>query len=111
MRYVINLSKKSDHLLRQLCDSPGNSQGEAISPDEFLSAFVEEQLDELFARRERRETGKNNNVATAVWSAKERAKTWSEAATATHTALEALRKLVIEATTNPKTGPGERSRP
>ena len=111
MRYFINLSEESDHFLRQLCDSGRTPHNEAISVEDFLSAFVEEQLDELFARRERRKTGKNKKVATAVRSAKGRAKTWNEAVIATHTALEALRKLVREATTNSETDLGDRSRP
>jgi hypothetical protein len=111
MHYLINLSEESDHFLRQLCDSGRAPRREAVSVEDFLSAFVEEQLAELFARRERRKTGKNKKVATAVRSAKERAKTWSEAAIATHTALEALRKLVRDATTNSETDLGDRSRP
>ena len=105
MQYQINLSEESDHLLRQLCDSRDNDQSE-ISPEAFLSAFVEEQLDEMFVRRERSKAGKTKKASNAVRSAKERAKTWSEAVIATHTALEAMRKLVKEATANdPKTGP------
>jgi len=48
MHYSINLSEESDHLLRQLCDPGHNSHSEAISVEDFLSAFVEEHLDELF---------------------------------------------------------------
>src|SRR4030095_3641142 len=81
-----------------MCDSREKRQSKAVSPEEFLSAFVEEKLNELFARRERPKTGKNKKVAGAVRSAKERAKTWREAANATQIALEALRKLVAEAT-------------
>ena len=106
MEYLINLSEESDHLLRQLCDSDHNLQSDPVSPEDFLSAFVEEQLDGLFARRERRKAGKTKKAGNAVRSAKERAKTWSEAVVATRTALEAMRKLVREATANhPKTGP------
>ena len=111
MQYLINLSEESDHLLRQLCDSGHNLQSDPVSPEDFLSAFVEEQLGEMFVRRERRKTGKTKKASNAVRSAKERAKTWSEAVIATHTALEAMRKLVEEATSNSKTGPGDRSRP
>ena len=50
MHYLINLSEESDHLLRQLCDPGPNSRSKAISVEDFLSAFVEEHLDELFAR-------------------------------------------------------------
>jgi hypothetical protein len=110
MHYSINLSEESDHLLRQLCDPGPNSHSEAISVEDFLSAFVEEQLNELFARRERPKTGKNKKVTGAVRSAQERAKTWREAAIATHTALEALRKLVAEATMEPKPDPEAKSR-
>ena len=110
MQYLINLSEESDHLLRQLCDSGHNSQTDAVSPEDFLSAFVEEQLDELFVRRERRKAGKTKKTGNAVRSVKERAKTWSEAVIATHTALEAMRKLVTEATSNSKTGAGDKSR-
>ena len=110
MQYQINLSEEADHLLRQLCDSGHNLQSESISPEAFLSAFVEEQLEDLFARRERRKGGKTKKTSNAVRSAKERAKTWSEAVVATHTALEAMRKLVKETTSNSKTGTGNRSR-
>jgi hypothetical protein len=108
MQYSINLSQESDHLLRQLCDSGKLSSSEGISPEAFLSAFVEEQLGELFLRRERREAGQTNS---AVRSAKECAKTWSEAVVATHTALEAMRKLVKEVNSNSQTDLGGRSRP
>ena len=102
MHYSINLSEESDHFLRQLCDPGRNSHSEAISVEDFLSAFVEEQLDELFVRRERRNTLKDKKLDGAVRSAKERAKAWSEAVIATHTALEAMRKLVTDGATNPK---------
>jgi len=92
MQYLINLSEESDHFLRQLCDPRRNS--EAVSVEDFLSAFVQEQLDELFLRHERRKTEKDKKRDDAVRSAKERAKAWSEAVVATHTALEAMRKLV-----------------
>ena len=55
MQYSINLSEESDHLLRQLCDAGPNSHSKAISVEDFLSALVEEHLDELFVRRERRQ--------------------------------------------------------
>jgi len=103
MRYVINLSEASDHLLRQLCDSGKISPTDGISPVEFLSAFVEDQLDELFARREPRKAGRNKRTQNVVQSAKDRAKVWSEAAAATHTAVKALEKLVTETIANPKT--------
>src|SRR4051794_40311940 len=110
MRYVINLSDESDHLLRQLCDSGKISPTEGLSPEEFLSAFVEDQLDELFARRERRKTGrKKSNGQNAVQSAKEQAKAWREATIATHSAVKALEKLVGEAMANPKTAGAQKS--
>lgn len=110
MRYVINLSDESDHLLRQLCDSGKISPTEGLSPEEFLSAFVEDQLDELFARRERRKTGrKKSNGQNAVQSAKEHAKAWREATIATHSAVKALEKLVGEAMANPKTAGAQKS--
>jgi len=94
MQYSINLSEESDHFLRQLCDpTQGN---EAVSVEDFLSAFVEEQLDELFVTRERSRPKKNKKLSDAVRSGKERAKAWSEAVIATHTALEAMRKLVAD---------------
>ena len=102
MHYSINLSEESDHLLRQLCDPGHNSHSEAISVEDFLSALVEEHLDELFVRRERRRSEKDKKLDGAVRSAKERAKAWSDAAIATQTALEAMRKLVTDAATNPK---------
>jgi hypothetical protein len=102
MHYSINLSEESDHLLRQLCDPGPHSPSEAVSVEDFLSAFVEEHLDELFVRRERRKTKKDKKLDDAVRSAKERAKAWSDAAIATQTALEAMRKLVTDAATNPK---------
>ena len=102
MHYSINLSEESDHFLRQLCDPGRNSHSEAISVEDFLSAFVEEQLDELFVRRERRNTLKDKKLDDAVRSAKKRAKAWSEAVIATHAALEAMRKLVTDEATNPK---------
>ena len=73
-----------------------------------MSALVEEHLDELFVRRERRKTKKDKKLDDAVRSAKERAKAWSEAAIATHTALEAMRKLVADEATNPKADRGRR---
>ena len=110
MDYLIQIPDELDHLVRQMCDSREKRQSKAVSPEEFLSAFLEEQLNEMFARRERPKTGENKKVAGAVRSAKERAKTWREAAIATHTALEALRKLVAEATTEPKPDPEAKSR-
>ncbi len=106
MHYSINLSEESDHLLRQLCDPGPNSPSEAVSVEDFLSAFVEEHLDELFVRRERPKTGKDKKLDGAVRSAKERAKAWSDAAIATQTALEAMRKLVTDEAKNPKAGRG-----
>ena len=108
MHYSINLSEESDYFLRQLCDPGRNSHSEAVSVEDFLSAFVEEQLDELFLRRERRKTAKDKKLDDAVQSAKERAKAWSEAVIATHTALEAMRKLVTDEATNPKADRGRR---
>jgi len=106
MHYSINLSEESDHLLRQLCNPGPNSPSEAVSVEDFLSAFVEEQLDDLFLRRERRKTKKDKKLDDAVRSAKERAKAWSDAAIATQTALEAMRKLVADEATNPKVDRG-----
>ena len=108
MEYLINLSEESDHLLRQLCDPDGNPRSEAVSVEDFLSAFVEEQLDELFVRRERRKTVQDKKLDDAVRSAKGRAKAWSEAVIATQTALEAMRKLVTDEATNPKADRGRR---
>ena len=101
MQYSINLSEESDHFLRQLCDPRRNPSSEAVSVEDFLSAFVEEQLDELFLRRESKPK-KDKKLDDAVRSAKERAKTWSEAVVATHAALEAMRKLVADGVTNPQ---------
>jgi hypothetical protein len=108
MEYLINLSEGCDHFLRQLCDPDGNPRSEAVSVEDFLSAFVEEQLDELFVRRERRKTVKDKKLDDAVRSAKGRAKAWSEAVIATHIALEAMRKLVTDEATNPKADRGRR---
>ena len=108
MQYLINLSEECDHFLRQLCDPVGNPRSEAVSVEDFLSAFVEEQLDELFVRRERRKTVKDRKLDDAVRSAKGRAKAWSEAVIATHIALEAMRKLVADEATNPKADRGRR---
>jgi hypothetical protein len=108
MEYLINLSEGCDHFLRQLCDPDGNPRSEAVSVEDFLSAFVEEQLDELFVRRERRNTVKDKKLDDAVRSAKGRAKAWSEAVIATHIALEAMRKLVADEATNPKADRGRR---
>ena len=102
MQYLINLSEESDHFLRQLCDPVRNPDSEVVSVEDFLSAFVEEQLDEMFVRRERRKTKKDKKLDHAVRSAKGRAKAWSEAVIATHTALEAMRKLVADEATNLK---------
>jgi len=99
MQYLINLSEESDHFLRQLCDPGRSPHSEAVSAEDFLSAFVEEQLDEMFVRRERRKTEKDKKLDGAVQSAKKRAKAWSEAVSATHTALEAMRKLVANGAT------------
>jgi hypothetical protein len=85
-----------------LCDPGRNPSCEAVSVEDFLSAFVEEQLDELFVRRERGKTAKDKKLDHAVRSAKERAKAWSEAVIATHTALEAMRKLVADEATELK---------
>jgi ATP-dependent Clp protease ATP-binding subunit ClpA len=106
MHYSINLSEESEHLLRQLCDPGPNLHSEAISVEDFLSALVEEHLDELFVRRERRKTEKDKKLNGAVRSAKERAKAWSDAAIATQTALDAMRKLVSDEATNPKVDRG-----
>jgi hypothetical protein len=106
MQYLINLSEESDHFLRQLCNPGRNSHSEAVSVEDFLSAFVEEQLDEMFVRRERPKTEKDKKLDDALRSAKERAKAWSDAAIATQTALEAMRKLVTDAATNPKADRG-----
>jgi len=106
MQYLINLSEESDHFLRQLCDPRRNPHSEAVSVEDFLSAFVEEQLDELFLRRERRKPKKDKKLDDAVRSAKERAKAWSEAVIATHTALEAMRKLVAAGVADPKADRG-----
>ncbi len=102
MQYLINLSEESDHFLRQLCDPGRSPHSEAVSVEDFLSAFVEEQLDDLFVRRERRKTEKDKKLDDVVRSAKERAKAWSEAVIATHAALEAMRKLVTDGATDPK---------
>ena len=107
MHYSINLSEESDHFLRQLCDPRRNPGSEAVSVEDFLSAFAEEQLDELFLRRNGRKP-KNKRLDDAVRSAKGRAKAWSEAVIATHTALEAMRKLVADEATNPKADRGRR---
>ena len=106
MQYLINVSEESDHFLRQLCDPGRNPHSEAVSVEDFLSAFVEEQLDEMFVRRERRKTKKDKKLDDAVRSAKEHAKAWSEAVIATHTALDAMRKLVSDEATNPNAGRG-----
>jgi hypothetical protein len=106
MHYLINLSEESDHLLRQLCDPSPNSPSEAVSVEDFLSALVEEHLDKLFVRRERPKTKKDKTLADALRSAKERAKAWSDAAIATQTALEAMRKLVTDEAKKPKAGRG-----
>jgi hypothetical protein len=106
MQYSINLSEESDHFLRQLCDPGRSPHSEAVSVEDFLSAFVEEQLDDLFVRRERRKTKKDKKLGDAVRSAKERAKAWSEAVIATHAALEAMRKLVTDGATDPKLNRG-----
>jgi len=102
MQYSINLSEESDHFLRQLCDPRRNPHSEVVSVEDFLSAFVEEQLDELFLRRERRKHKKDKRLDHAVRSAKERAKAWREAVIATNTALEAMRKLVVDRVTDAK---------
>ena len=109
MQYLINLSEESDHFLRQLCDPGRNPHSEAVSVEDFLSAFVEEQLDDLFLRRERRKTKKDKKLDDAVRSAKERGKAWSAAVIATHTALEAMRKLVADEATNLKAHRGSKS--
>ena len=110
MRYVINLSNESDHLLRQLCDSGKVSSTEGILPDEFLSAFVEDQLDELFARRERGNIEGKKKAQNAVQSAREQAKAWREATVATNTAVKALQKLVGEAIAKPNSAHPPKSR-
>src|SRR5437660_6946039 len=106
MQYLINLSEESDHFLRRLCDPGRSPHNEAVSVEDFLSAFVEEQLDDLFVRRQRRKTEEDKKLDDAVRSAKERAKAWSEAGIATHAALEAMRKLVADGATDPKVAHG-----
>ena len=106
MQYLINLSEESDHFLRQLCDPRRNPVSEAVSVEDFLSAFVEEQLDDLFVRRERHKTEKDKKLYDAVRSAKEHAKAWSEAVIATNAALEAMRKLVTDGATDPEVDRG-----
>ena len=101
MQYLINLSEESDRFLRQLCDPGRKPRSEAVSVEDFLSAFAEDQLDELFLRRNGRKR-KNKRLDDAVRSAKEQAKAWSEAVIATHTALEAMRKLVAAQVDDPK---------
>ena len=99
MHYLINLSEESAPLLRQLCNPGPNSPSEAVSVEDFLSALVEEHLAELFVRREAK---KDKMLDDAVRSAKTRAKAWSEAVIATHTALDAMRKLVAAEVEDPK---------
>jgi hypothetical protein len=106
MQYSINLSKESDHFLRQLCDPGHSPHSEGVSIQDFLSAFVEEQLDEQFVGRARRKTETDKTLDHVVRSAKERAKAWSEAVNATNAALEAMRKLVRDAITNSETDLG-----
>ena len=101
MHYLINLSEETDHLLRQLCNPHRGAQTKPLAPEDFLSAFVEEQFDDLFARREGGKSGQNNEAKNAVRSAKEQAEAWSEATIATHTALQAMEKLVRQATASP----------
>ena len=106
MQYSINLSEESDHFLRQLCGPGRNSHSEGVSVEDFLSAFVEEQLDDLFVRRERRKTKKDKKLDDAVRSAKDRSRAWSQAVIATQAALEAMRKLVADGATNPEADHG-----
>jgi hypothetical protein len=95
-------------LLQQLCRSSDKHRSD-ISPEPFLSAFVEEQLGEMFLSRERRKGGKTKKTNNAVQSAKERAKTCSEAVVTTQTALEAMPDLfkgarsrdIVETTVDP----------
>ena len=101
MQYSINLSEESERFLRQFCDPRPNGHSEAVSVEDFLSAFVEEQLDKLLVRRNGRKPKKNKKLDDAVRSAKKRANAWSEAVIATHTAVEAMRKLVADGQTNP----------
>ena len=109
MQYLISLSEESDHFLRQLCNPDRKPSNEKVSVEDFLSAFVQEQLDEMFIRRERRKSKKNRKLDGAVRSAKERANAWTEAVSATHTALEAMRKLVADGATDPKVHRGSKS--
>ena len=102
MQYSIHLSEESDHFLRQLCNPDHKPSNGAVSVEDFLSAFVQDQLDELFIRRERRQPKKDRKLDDAVRSAKERAKAWGEAVIATNTALEAMRKLVADGETDPR---------
>jgi hypothetical protein len=88
VHYSISLSNESDHLLRQLCDPGKICVTEAISPEEFLSAFVEDQLGELFTHRERAKTARKKNGQNAVLLAREQTKAWREANAATHTCCQ-----------------------
>ena len=102
VNYSIQIPDELDHLVRQMCDSREKRQSKAVSPEEFLSAFLEEKLNELFARRERPE---NRKKQEGCWCGTVRQRTRQNvegSCGATHTALEALRKLVAEATMEPK---------
>ena len=107
MQYLITPSEESGRLLRQLCDSGRNRYNDAMSREDFLSAFVEEQLGELFVRRERPKAGKTKKASNAVRSGKDHAKTWRQAVIATNIALQAMHKLVTEVTSNSKNGAGD----
>ena len=74
------------------------SDGEAaVTPERFLSAFIEEEICRLFsAVGPLPKHGKKRRTPTraAVSSAKQQAMHWQEAAAATRAAVESLRKLV-----------------
>jgi hypothetical protein len=85
-----------------MCKHATDGNGEAaVTPERFLSAFIEEEICRLFsADRTLPKHGKKRGTPTpaAVNSAKEQAMHWQEAAAATRAALESLRKLVEHAT-------------
>jgi hypothetical protein len=99
VNYLVKLSPECDRHLQQMCKS-GSDGENAVTPERFLSAFIEEEICRLFsASRPLPRNGKKR--ADPAWAAasfaRQQAMHWQEAAAATRAALESLRKLVEHA--------------
>jgi hypothetical protein len=101
VNYLVKLSPECDQHLQQMCKQGSDGDGEnAVTPERFLSAFIEVEICRLFSvSRPLPKNGKTPTAPTrpAVGSTKQQTRHWQEAAAATRVALESLRKLVEHA--------------